>query len=110
MLSLIFLFIFIIVLFYKKSSSFRYKIDKILAKDIFIISSLYRIKNLYIFFLVVEILLKSKYEFLDAVSKSKVLLNNKYLFDRITQIENLLKSGKSISFAFESSNFLMMLL
>lgn len=101
--SIFFLILVVLIFLYKKNSYFRYKLDKIFVKNIFILSSLYRMKNLYIFFLVIETLLKSKYEFLDAVSKAKVLLNNKYLFDRITQIENLLKSGKSISFAFESS-------
>ncbi len=95
--------IFSLVISYKKSPIFKKFIDKALAKNIFIISDLYRLKNLYLFFVVVEILLKSKYEFLHSISKAKILLNNKYLFDRIRQIEELLKSGKSISFAFKST-------
>ncbi len=94
--------VFFLFIFYKKSVAFKSFIDKVFVKNLFLISDLYRLKNLYLFFVVVEILLKSKYEFLDSISKAKVLLNNKFLFDRITQIEYLLKSGKSISFAFES--------
>lgn len=99
----IFLFAVFMIFTYKKSFSFREKIDKIVVRNLLIFSYLYNVKTFYLFFLVVEIFLKSKYEFLDAISKAKVLLNNKYLFDRITQIENLLKSGKSISFAFETT-------
>ena len=48
--------------------------------------------------------MKSSYDFLSSFSKAKVSIKNQYLLDKIIQIENLLKSGKTIRFAFESSN------
>ena len=70
----------------------------------FFITRINYFKTMHIYFTVVYILLKNRYEFLDSISKAKILLNNQYLFDKITQIENLLKSGKSISYAFKSSS------
>ena len=95
--------IFIFIYVYKSSQFLRYKLDEILAKKIYLFSDIYRLKTLYSYFVVVDILLKSKYEFHESIVKAKVLLNNKYLLARITQIENLLKSGKSVSGAFEST-------
>ncbi len=97
-------FVVSIFLFYKKEKRVRVFIDKIIVENLYIISSLYKYKNLYTFFVVLDILLKSKYEFLDAFIKAKTLINNQHLFDKITKIENLLKSGKSVKLAFESSN------
>lgn len=96
-------FILICVFTYKTQEKLRYLIDYILLKKAFLISELYKLKTYYTFFVVLEILIKSKYDFLYSFSKAKVLINNQYLLDKITQIENLLKSGKSISHAFESS-------
>lgn len=50
-----------------------------------------------------ENLLKNRYKFHRCLTKSKVLIENYYLLDRITQIENLLKSGKSIEFSMSQS-------
>lgn len=97
------LIVIIFVVFYKSHQKFRYFLDFILLKKAFIISEMYRLKTFYIYFVILEILMKSKYDFPYAFSKAKILINNQYLFDKITQIENLLKSGKSISYAFESS-------
>lgn len=95
-------FIFLLILFYKKSLSLKEKIDKFLVLHCFLFSSLYNLKNFYQFFLLIDILLKNKYSFHESLSKAKILINNQYLLDRITKIENLLKSGKSIGFAFKS--------
>lgn len=97
------IFIFGFIFFYKNSFSMRKKIDEILVKHLFVISDLYKLKSLYTYFIVVDILLQSKYDFLESITKSKVLLKNQYLLDKITQIENLIKSGKSVRFAFEST-------
>lgn len=93
---------FYLLLKYEKR--FRNLIDYILLEKLFIISKLYRYKNLFIFFVLLEILMKSSYDFLYSFSKAKVSIKNQYLLDKIIQIENLLKSGKTIRFAFESSN------
>ena len=97
---IVFIISFLIIYSYKNIEKFRYFLDFILAKKIPFISTIYRLKIFYSYFVVVDILLTSKYEFNESISKAKVLLNNKYLLVRITQIENLLKNGKTIHFAF----------
>ncbi len=97
---IVFIISFLIIYSYKNIEKFRYFLDFILAKKIPFISTIYRLKVFYSYFVVVDILLTSKYEFNESISKAKVLLNNKYLLVRITQIENLLKNGKTIHFAF----------
>ncbi len=96
-------FILFLIFIYNNSEKLRYKIDEILVKRVFLISDLYKYKNFYTYFVVLDILVKSKYEFHESLVKAKILLNNNYLLDKITQIENLLKSGKSISSAFAST-------
>ena len=98
----VFLFSAFIYLLYKNNNNIKLFFDKLLLENMFIVSDLYKLKNLYTYFVMVDILLKSRYEFLESITKSKVLLNNQYLFDKITQIENLLKSGKSVKHSFES--------
>ncbi len=97
------IFVGVFIFLYKQKKDIRIYMDKLLVKNFFIFSTLYKMKNFYHLFLIMEILLKNKYSFHDSLSKSKALINNEYLLDKITQIENLLKSGKSISFAFESA-------
>ena len=97
------LLLFFLVFIYKNSEKLRYKIDEVLVKRLFLISDLYKYKNFYIYFVILDILLKSKYEFHESLMKAKILLNNNFLLDKISQIENLLKSGKSVSSAFEST-------
>lgn len=92
----------LLLLVYKNSKTFQGKIDRFLVVNCLLFSNLYKLKNFYQLFLVMDILLKNNYSFHESLSKAKILMNNQYLLDRITQIENLLKSGKSISFAFES--------
>ena len=94
---------FLILFLYKSNKKVKLSFDEILVNKLFIISDLYRLKVFYTYFVVLDIFLQNRHEFLDSIIKSKVLLNNKYLLDKITQIENLLKSGKSVSFAFEST-------
>lgn len=99
----IFILFITFILLYKNSVLIKKKIDEILVRRLFVISDLYKLKSLYTYFIVVDILLQSKHEFFDSLTKSKVLLKNQYLLDKITQIENLIKSGKSVRFAFEST-------
>lgn len=87
---------------YKNDNRFSFFVDKICLKRLGFFSSLYRYKVYYTYFSIIEIFLKSKYEFHESFTKSKVLINNQYLLDKITKIDSLLKNGKSISFAFES--------
>ncbi|XPV69362.1 MAG: type II secretion system F family protein [Halarcobacter sp.] len=94
-----FLFIYI----YRKFSKFRYFVCYIIAKKLWLISDIYMAKVFYEFFFSMENLLKNRYKFHRCLTKSKVLIENYYLLDRITQIENLLKSGKSIEFSMSQS-------
>ena len=56
--------------------------------------------QLYKLFLVIDIMLKSNYEFQKAFISSKILLKNKYLLDKISLIDNLLQNGRSINDSF----------
>ncbi|WP_083568640.1 type II secretion system F family protein [Arcobacter sp. LA11] len=103
-LCLILFTFFLSIFIYKNNSKIRYKIDKLLVENLYIFSSIYKLKNLYLYFTVIDLLLSSKYEINESISRAKVLMNNKYLLDRITQIENLLKSGRSIHWAFTQVN------
>lgn len=98
------LIIALVLLFYffKRANRIKRFIDKILFNNLLIFSSLYRYKTYYIYFSVIEIFLKNKYEFHESFTKVKTLTSNKYLLDRITQVDSLLKNGKNISFAFDS--------
>lgn len=88
---------------YKRSKKLKLFFDKFLSEKIFLFSKLYKLKVLHLFFVVFEILLKNRFELIYSIGKAKILLKNQYLLDRITQIEYLLKKGKSVRFAFESS-------
>lgn len=101
----IFLFSFVFLVYlYKNSKSLVLNIDKKLFSSFFLFSEIYRYKLLYSYFLFIDILLESKYDFNEAISKGKVSINNKFLLDRITKVENLLKEGKSISYTFKEVN------
>ena len=95
----VFLFI-IFAYFYKKNLLFKEIIEKLLVEKIPLISDIYRYMQYYKFFLMMDIMLKSNYEFHKALISSKILLKNKYLLDRIRVINSLLQNGKSISDAF----------
>ena len=56
--------------------------------------------QLYKLFLLMDIMLKSNYEFHKAFISSKILLKNKYLLDKMRLIDNLLQNGKSINYSF----------
>lgn len=103
--SLIFLLIFlgIVIIFaylYMRNSGFTYFLQKILISKIFLIRDIYLNMQLYKLFLVIDIMLKSNYEFHKAFISSKILLKNKYLLDKISIIDNSLQNGKSINDSF----------
>lgn len=103
--SLIILFIFLgffifFSLIYKRNVHFKYFIHKLFISKIFLIKDIYLNMQLYKLFLVIDIMLKSNYEFHKAFISSKILLKNKYLLDKISMIDNLLQNGKSINHSF----------
>jgi general secretion pathway protein F len=97
-----FSFIFLITL-YKKYEKIKFFLNYIVSKKLYFFSGLYTDKIFYEYFLCMESLLNNGYKFHDSFTNSKVLIKNYYLLDRITQIENLLKSGKSIEYSLEQS-------
>ena len=90
----------ILMFFYKYNDSFKYFIHKFSVDKLFLIKDIYLNMQLYKLFLVIDIMLKSNYEFHKAFISSKILLKNKYLLDKISLIDNLLQNGKSINDSF----------
>lgn len=98
---IIFFFLFLVLLyFYKNSSKFEGFLDKIFVENLFLIKDVYLSMQFYKFFLVIDIMLKSNYEFHKALISSKILLKNKYLLDKISIIDISLQNGKSINESF----------
>lgn len=93
----------VIYFFYRLNKRFSYWVDMIILKNIPIISSLFFNLQMYRLFIIINILQKEKYEFHSCLNALISLIKNKYLLDKITQIENLLKSGKSISYSFSNT-------
>ena len=100
---IVLVFCLLIILFlylYKYHKKFSYFIDKFLIVNMFLIKDIYLNMQLYKLFLVMDIMLKSNYEFHKAFISSKLLLKNKYLLDKMHLIDNLLQNGKSINDSF----------
>ena len=95
-----FIFVLIFIYLYNRNSKFNYLIDKFLIVKCFLIKDIYLNMQLYKLFLVIDIMMKSNYEFHKAFISSKILLKNKYLLDKISLIDNLLQNGKSINDSF----------
>lgn len=97
------LLVFLLIFLYSANEKFSFFVDKISIKNIYLIKDIYLNMQLYKIFLILEIMLKSNYEFHKALILSKILLKNKYLLDRIRLIDNLLQNGKSIKSSFEET-------
>ena len=98
---LIFFFLVLAIFYlYRQNGAFNYYCDKFLVTKIFLIKEIYLNMQLYKLFLVIDIMLKSNYEFHKAFISSKILLKNKYLLDKMHLIDNLLQNGKSIKDSF----------
>ena len=90
----------LLLYFYKSSDRFQRYLDKIIVENFFLIRDIYLSMQFYKFFLLVDIMLKSNYEFHKALISSKILLKNKYLLDKISIIDISLQNGKSINESF----------
>jgi general secretion pathway protein F len=99
-ISIIFVFILFFSYLYLKNSNFNYFIHKLLIVKLFLIKDIYLNMQLYKLFLMIDIMMKSNYEFHKAFISSKILLKNKYLLDKISLIDSLLQNGKSINDSF----------
>jgi general secretion pathway protein F len=88
---------------YYKNKTFTYSIDKFIIIHAKGINHLIMIMHLQIFFKCIAILLQDKYKFQTAFENSLILITNVYLKEKLSQINQQIQSGKSISFAFKSS-------
>lgn len=103
-LLLFFIFIyFLIKYFINISDRFSYFNDEFFIKYLPVIGSLNKTYELYNFFVALNILLQSKYEFHLSMENASILIKNKYLLARISSINEHLKNGKSISYSFNST-------
>ena len=103
-LLLFFIFIyFAIKYFINISDRFSYFNDEFFIKYLPVIGSLNKTYELYNFFVALNILLQSKYEFHLSMENASILIKNKYLLARISSINEHLKNGKSISYSFNST-------
>lgn len=64
---------------------------------------MFLISNSSNFFFSLSTLLEDKHQFFDSLNNSKSLISNRYLYYKISKIEDDIKTGKSISKAFEDS-------
>ncbi len=94
---------FIFNFYYKKSITFKEKLDRFLLTKVPLISKMFLISNSSNFFFSLSTLLEDKHQFFDSLSNSKTLISNRYLYLKISQIEEDIKNGKNISKAFEDS-------
>ena len=90
----------IFIYFYLKNINFQYLIHKFLIVKLPLIKDIYLNMQLYRLFLVIDVMMKSEYEFHKAFISSKILLKNKYLLDKMSLIDNLLQNGNSINDSF----------
>lgn len=88
-------------LLYKSSKKFSFFIDKVLFSKAPISGKIYQYFEFYKLFLMIDIMQKSSYEFHRAFESSRLLVKNKYLLDKIHNIDNLLQNGKTISYSFQ---------
>jgi len=98
----------VVVILYFLTKFLTSKYDRLLLfKDEFtikyfpIFGKLSKNYELYNFFVALDILLKSKYEFHLCMENASLLIKNKYLLARMSSINKYLKNGKSIAYAFE---------
>ena len=83
---------------------YKYKIDQILLLNIPYFSNMYRYMILYKLFLSLSFIVKSKFQFQDALQSSKNISNNLYVKNNFENIIQDINNGYSISRAFEKTN------
>ena len=92
--------IFFVTYLYKQNKNFNYFLHKIVVENLYLIKDIYLYMQFYRFFLLLDIMLKSNYEFHKALISSKILLKNKYLLDKISIIDSSLQNGEGINASF----------
>lgn len=89
---------------YAKHKKVAYFTDAFIIKHFKGIRRVLLMMQLQIFFQCIALLLHDKYKFQTAFENSLVLVKNLYLKEKLSQINQQIQSGKSISFAFRNSN------
>jgi general secretion pathway protein F len=95
----------VIIFFGLKYYYYKYtkNIDKFLIINIPVLSSIYKDFLLYRFFLALNMLIQSNYQFQTALISVKSLTNNSFILYKIEQIINDIKNGINISDAFNNT-------
>jgi len=99
----IFIFIFIIFLyliFKILYSKFKIYFDSLFLKNIPVVSSVYKSILFYQLFLIINLIVKSKYSFYDALFNAKDSIKNDYLLSKLNYILKDLNKGIDIHQAF----------
>lgn len=92
---------FVVIKVYNK---FRFTFDKILIRNLKIISRVVQDYYYYRLFLSISIIVKSKYQFQLAIANSKDIVKNQYVQMAMKNILINIKNGSSIANAFEQSD------
>ncbi len=93
----------VFVSFYFLYKKFNLFFDKMIILNIPIISRVLKDYYFYRLFLLISVIVKSKYQFQIAIENSKLLIPNLYIKNSIEDIIQNIKSGVSISNAFEKT-------
>ncbi len=102
---ILFIFVFLVsalIYIYNKNKAFKLFIDKISINNLSSLSDINKVKNLHKYFLLLSLLLENKNEFYNSLVQAKIIIKNQYLLNKIHKIDDLIKSGNSISLAFKS--------
>lgn len=104
-----YLFVFLVVswLFIKylinRYERFALLKDEFIIKYLPLFGKLLKTYEMHNFFVALDILIKSKYEFHLSLENALLLIKNKYLLARMSSINKYLKNGKSIAYAFNAT-------
>jgi len=99
-LIVVFIALFIIYKYIKRFKKVTYNIDKILCLKIPYFSKIFRFYYLYLFFMKMDIFLKNKYTFQDGLKKSLEVVENKFLYEKLSKLRKEVKNGSSVYLAF----------
>ena len=86
---------------YKSFTKLAFLFDKFLTK-LPVFGTLILTYELYKFFISLNILLRAKFDFDESFNNAIVLLNNKYILDRMSRINLKMRAGSEITSSFKS--------
>jgi len=102
LIAIIILFlVFSIPIAISKFSKFKYNIDKMLVLKIPLVSKLLLTYEKYKLFLILKVLLLSKYKIPDALISAKLITSNSFILNKLNDIDIYIKQGKTIATSFK---------